>query len=638
MRISSFGQNDLYISLHLLAIEPALRGLLIGGEYGTGKSSIVRALRPLWGDRPFVEVPISCTTDRLLGSMDWGKTLQEGRAHFIKGLIAQAHGGVLFLDNIHLFPSEILFPILYTLETGRIPSSGSPSDNGASIQISLIGTYNPSEGGLPDYLVQKMGMHVFTRTITHLPIRMYMTKRLYELPPPSHDDILRIERARRLLPKIRTYPQHIQLIAELAQRMGIQNNASEILVLRGAKAHAALHLREEVNEQDVYLSARLIFSDKIAAVEKLGSERPSDGRTQKQDATADERAEEHTNAATNPPTKSELQPPDDGSGPNSDGTQAITQPDRQQEHSASKSTIKELSKEINYEDAGPVDIPPIEGKHRGGKHVLAGSHVQTLNYRRGRHVRSVPGQPKQGKVDIIATIQAAIAGGGLSPSSDKPLHIRPEHFRIKQFRQKSGLLFIIAVDGSGSMAINRLHAARQCVAHLLQKSYAYRDKVSLLYFRQSEARWILYPGQSLTRAQHSLQKFPVGGRTPLSDALMKIHTMAHKARQHWHVAGTVLYLFTDGKANQPLAAVTHNGRKEVIARQEIRRLAKNLQPHLLKAVVFDTRCYYQQDSEARDVAKWLGAEYHYMPKRQKDSAILHIVDASVEQIRKGQTP
>gem|GEM_PF-4977339 len=248
------------------------------------------------------------------------------------------------------------------------------------------------------------------------------------------------------------------------------------------------------------MAARLIFSDKIAAVEKLGSERSSDGRTQQQNASADDRANERTHAPTSNTAKSGAQPADDGSGPNIRGAHAITHPDRGQQHSSSKSTIKELSREINYEDAAPVDISPIEGKHRGGRNVVGGSHVHTLNYRRGRHVRSVPGQPKQGKVDIIATIQAAIAGGRLSPSSGKPLDIRPEHFRIKQFRQKSGLLFIIAVDGSGSMAINRLHAAKQCVGHLLQKSYVYRDKVSLLYFRQNEARWILHPGQSLTRA------------------------------------------------------------------------------------------------------------------------------------------
>lgn len=182
------------------------------------------------------------------------------------------------------------------------------------------------------------------------------------------------------------------------------------------------------------------------------------------------------------------------------------------------------------------------------------------------------------------------------------------------------------------MALNRLGAARKSAISLLEKAYVYRDKVAMLYFRHNDAKMILAPGNSIAKACRSLKSFPAGGKTPLSAALLKSLALAKQAESRWEVAGTVLILFTDGRANQPLKPLGEGEFNEVVAWREVERLSLALREKLTASIFFDTRRYFVPHSEGKDVADWLGAHYFYLPRAQPEK-VSKLVEQKVAEVR-----
>ncbi len=291
---------------------------------------------------------------------------------------------------------------------------------------------------------------------------------------------------------------------------------------------------------------------------------------------------------------------------------------------------------FNDEDAGTVYMPEISSDTKKTKG--SGRHVNAFNAWRGRHIRSVPGHPNRGRIDLLATLKAAALSASFkkkktNPQNEVSFDVHHSDYRVKQFSHKSGLLFIFAVDGSGSMAINRLGAARKAAISLLEKSYVHRDKVAMLYFRHKEAKMILAPGNSISRATQALKKFPAGGKTPISAALVKSLALAKQAESRWEVAGTVLIMFTDGRANQPFRAGSEGASNETVAMNEVKHLCLALQDKLTASIFFDTRRYFVPYSEGKDLAEWLGAHYFYLPKA-KHEEVTKRMEQQISKLRK----
>ena len=235
-----------------------------------------------------------------------------------------------------------------------------------------------------------------------------------------------------------------------------------------------------------------------------------------------------------------------------------------------------------------------------------------LNFKRGRHLRSIPGRPGKGRIDVPATLKAAMLN---RPAGETGIpQIRREDYRIKQYRQRNGLLFIFAVDGSGSMAINHFGAAKGAALALLEKAYIFRDQVAMIYFRHKEANLLLAPGTSLAKASSALNRIPAGGRTPIAAALVKSMKLTRQALARREVGGVVLLLFTDGRANQPLRETGSEQDREGCAMRELRPLCESLREQLDACIVFDTRRSRKVCESGRDLAQWLNARYVHLPR------------------------
>ncbi|MDH5400018.1 MAG: AAA family ATPase [Cyclobacteriaceae bacterium] len=619
--MSSFpGLNDPFLALSLAAISPGLKGVLIGGPSGTGKTVMARAARTLFPKNcPFVNVPLGCTIDRLVGGVDLDRSRQTGRLMASPGLLAQANGGVLYIDEINLLPPELASVVLQALTDEEVNLEREGLSQAFPTKFTLVGTFNPEERPLSKAFTDRLAFAVYAKTINHLGWRMLVAARAsrkLEMPP---DVVARTKRGREIYPEVQITTGQMEELCKFAQMMGIQGNRLDIFAVRCAKANAALHLRVPVTQSDLDLAKRLIYMSRVGENPlPFDDELESAHRSDKS-----HRRKENKTGSKQPTDK----PEDKGGDKPTDKTKPSQQEGRSKENRTLNQDIipeNEVA-EMNFL------MPSFDGKK--GRARMSGKHQTALNDQRGRHVRSVPGHPSKGRVDLIATLKsAAIFHATMPGNKNKVIKIRKEDFHIKQFHQRSGLLFIFAVDGSGSMAINHFEAAKGAALSLLEKAYVFRDKVAMVYFRHKEAQLLVKPGSSLSSAAQALSKVRAGGKTPVTHALLKTLDLAKKANANREVPGAVLILFTDGKANQPFHEVEGTP-PEKIARNELMPLCQQLKDTLTACIMFDTRIGKAENPYGRELASWLGA--HYLRLRKAGAAnVVNQVNEEVQHLRK----
>lgn len=275
----------------------------------------------------------------------------------------------------------------------------------------------------------------------------------------------------------------------------------------------------------------------------------------------------------------------------------------------------------------PAELEELPFRHvRRGR---SGSRGAT-DGNRGRHVRSIPGDPRRARIDASATLRVAapwqpwrrqneapptddatnFGQNGEDAAAARPVLFQPSDIRVKQYRSKAGALFCFAVDASGSMALHRMRQAKGAVHALLAKAYVKRDRVALLAFRGKEAELLLPPSQSVELASRALDRLPTGGGTPLASALLLAETVAQQAKSRG-IQQTILILLTDGRANVPLEEGNN-------VREELQKVGKFIAASSLQVMVIDTQRSYLSRGEARQLAEWLGADYAYLPNADSE--------------------
>jgi magnesium chelatase subunit D len=291
-------------------------------------------------------------------------------------------------------------------------------------------------------------------------------------------------------------------------------------------------------------------------------------------------------------TENEEEPPDDETQPESDLT--VTPLEEQ--------IFQALASELP-EDLDELPFRMVRRGRTGSRGATAG--------KRGRHVRSLPGDPRQMRIDVSATLRCAAPWQPLrrqainGAAGDRTLFFEPSDIRVKQYRSKAGALFCFGVDASGSMALHRMRQAKGAVHVLLEKAYVKRDRVALIAFRGQNAELLMPPTQSVELARRALDLLPTGGGTPLASGLLLACDVAQQARMRG-IMQTVLILLTDGRANVALQAGNE-------ITQELQQIGGYVAQSGLHVIVVDTQRSYLSRGEARKLADWLGGEYAYLP-------------------------
>jgi magnesium chelatase subunit D len=411
------------------------------------------------------------------------------------------------------------------------------------------------------------------------------------------------------LPQVQILDEQLMALSEIALRLGVMGNRVDLFAAWAAKASAALEGRTEINEDDLKTAVQLVLLPRATQMPAPPPEEPEEPE---------------------PP-----EPPEPPESEDKEDEPPENEP-KQEEPQIEDLVMSALETEL------PADILALMQARQ--QRAKAGSRGETYNWKRGRHIQSVPGEPGQGRIAITATLRAAAPFQNIR-KNEKPaikrdktprVQVRADDLRIKRYKDKAGVLFVFVVDASGSMALNRMREAKGAVTQLLQQAYVHRDKVALIAFRGREAEVLLPPSQSVELAKRSLDVLPTGGGTPLSSALLSAFNMSESAKRQG-IFKTMIVLITDGRGNvllneDELTATLTKDERKTRATQEVEQLAGVLAMAGMSTVVLDTQTSFLSKGEAANLAKKLGGNYIYLP-RADARVIANTVSNAAETLR-----
>ncbi|MGW2813143.1 putative cobaltochelatase [Streptomyces sp. NPDC001415] len=586
------GMDDLRLALLLNAVSPAVGGVLVRGEKGTAKSTAVRALADLLPevavvagcrfscdpaapdarcpDGPhesgpgtaraarMVELPVGASEDRLVGALDIERALGEGVKAFEPGLLADAHRGILYVDEVNLLHDHLIDLLLDAAAMG----SSYVEREGVSVRHAarflLVGTMNPEEGELRPQLLDRFGLTVEVAASREPEQRVEVVRRrlAYDDDPAAFaarwadaEGALRerIVAARELLPSVVLGDAVLLQIAATCAAFEVDGMRADIVMARTATALAAWAGRTEVTSEDVRQAALL-------ALPHRRRRNPFDAPGLDQDKL-DETLEQFQDE-----DEGDDDPDPGPEGPGGGGGGVPPQgdsPESPAESPESPESSDAVEPPASPAPSGPGERAAVKAAEPFRTKMLSVPGLgEGAAGRRSRartdHGRTTGSRRPQGaltKLHLTATVQAAAPHQRARGRSGRGLVVRRDDLRQATREGREGNLVLFVVDASGSMAARqRMSAVKGAVLSLLLDAYQRRDKVGLITFRGKEADLALPPTSSVDAAAARLESLPTGGRTPLAAGLLKAHDVLRVERLRDPARRPLLVVVTDGRA------------------------------------------------------------------------------------------
>ncbi len=610
------GQDQLRLSLILCAVHPGIGGVLVRGEKGTAKSTVVRALATLLpavddedGSRPakLVELPVGATEDRVVGSIDLEKVLRDGERAFQPGLLAAAHRGVLYVDEVNLLHDHLVDVLLDAAAMGRVHVERDGVSHSHPAQFVLVGTMNPEEGELRPQLLDRFGLAVEVTASRDVDVRMNVVRRRmnYERDPHAfaaefrNDDIAVAEQilaARKILDDVVLSDKELRRIAALCASFDVDGMRADLVLARTASAHAAWRGASEVAEEDVRIAAELALPHRRR---RDPFDEPGIDDKQLDDAMRDaaEQAEQQPDPDPDPDGGGAPEPeaPDDGSQSQSQSQSSDSESSDSRDESKQPPPSSGAGSEKQAGTPGAqfrarlLEVPGVGEGAPGRRSRSRSSH--------GRSVRPTV-EPGRG-LHLVGTLIAAAEQQVVRGRTAGRLKLEPADLRgaIKEGRE--GNLIVFVVDASGSMAArDRLSAVTGAVLSLLRDAYQRRDKVAVITVRGTQAETVLPPTSSVDVAVTRLRKMKTGGRSPLAQGFLQARELVLRERVRDPLRRALLVALTDGRATGGTDPV---GRARIAAR----RIASDK----IASVVVDCESGMVRLGLAADFAACLGGGY-----------------------------
>ncbi|MGI5083788.1 ATP-binding protein [Treponema putidum] len=272
------GQEDIKLAIILNLICPEISGVLIRGEKGTGKSTIVRGIGDLMqrhGESlKVVELPINATEDRVAGSIDIERVLKTGEKVLQKGILAEADGNILYADEINLLEDYIVDLLLDAAAMGINTIERDGISYSHSSKFILIGTMNPEEGELRPQLLDRFGLLVDVKSEKDGALRKEIIKKrlAFETDPvefinSSYQEekklVSKIKEAQKHFPYIKVRDEILNLVVSLSIGLNVDGHRGDLTLVRAAKAYAAFRERDEVTKDDIIRLAQMVYSHRL---------------------------------------------------------------------------------------------------------------------------------------------------------------------------------------------------------------------------------------------------------------------------------------------------------------------------------------------------------------------------------------
>jgi magnesium chelatase subunit D len=635
------GQEKMKKSLALNAINPGICGVLIRGEKGTAKSTVVRGLAELLPELTIVQgckygcdpemperlcsecreklasgeelkmskrkmrvinLPINATQDRVAGTIDIEHAIKKGEKKFEPGILAEANRGILYVDEVNLLGDHIVDILLDSAAMGVNVVEREGVSYSHPAHFILAGTMNPEEGELRPQLLDRFGLCVDVEGLKDLKSRVDVIRRriMYESDPHPFSEAWKdrqkelsdmIVEAIRLLPEVEVPDMILEMIIRISIDLGVDGHRADIIMIKTASTIAAFHGRKDVGEDDVREAAELVYPHRMkkkpfeqTTENNKINEAVDNNQPQEQQQQQQQQQDQDTGA-----------PPEEG-------------PDKNGEQSDQGSGNEQI-----FGIGGPMNIRPIAPKKDRELRSHSGKRGDSLtDTTSGVYIRSE--DLKEGESDIAfdATIRAAAPFQKSREKADMAIAISKSDLKKKIREKKVGSTILFVVDASGSMgARQRMEAAKGAVMSFLVDAYQHRDRVGMIAFRGKSAELLLPPTSSVELAKKSLESLPTGGKTPLAQGLMLgLETLRNEIKLH---PGTmpVMVLVTDGKAN-----VSLNEKQPV---EEVLDIAKKLAKENISIMILDTENDFISLGLSRSIAEASKAAYHKLDEISQGS-------------------
>ncbi|WP_322920380.1 magnesium chelatase subunit D family protein [Nocardioides renjunii] len=620
--------DDMTLALVLTTISPEVGGVLVRGEKGTAKSTTVRALASVLppievvtGDRfssapgdtspdgtwpldaetetrpvRLVELPVGATEDRVLGSLHLSKVLADGVAEYEPGLLARAHRGILYVDEVNLLHDHLVDLLLDAAAMGRSTVERDGVSVAHAARFVLVGTMNPEEGELRPQLLDRFGLTVEIAAPRDPRLRAEVVRRrlAFDADPEafvaSYADAERaltdrIVAARKLLPEVELTDAVLTKVAEVCAAFEVDGMRADIVTTRTAVAHAAWHGRTTVTRADIRQAALL-------ALPHRRRRNPFDAPGLDEDLLdailGDEEPEPE------PPLPPEPEGDGDGEGPDSDRegldtpprSSGATRPPNNSDGGDQPSETEDRGLDTPPRPSGATR-PPIEGEGatrppsegeggQGPTSVIGASDPYKVRRfevtgtgagESGKRSRALTTNGRragidptgQGGLHLVETIRAAAPHQRGRGRTDGRIRFEQADLRTARREGREANLVLFCVDASGSMAARkRMEQVKTAILSLLLDAYQRRDKVGLVTFRADSAEVALPPTHSVDIAAKRLADLPAGGRTPLAEGLLAAAEVLRIERVRDPRRRPLLIVVTDGRATHGTDAVTRS--------------------------------------------------------------------------------
>lgn len=610
----------------LTLVNPFAGGLLLSGEKGTGKSTLVRSARELV-DAPWVEIPISITEDRLFGSIDTEEAIRSGHKKLLPGLIDEADQGIIYIDDVNLLRDDLLSAVLNIREAGsyRLERDGLSEERQTSFTV--LAVMNPESGTLSASSLDRFGLFAEADPSYDDETRLEIIRRVLDFEKDGlafrakwqeETDALKkkIRDARAALSLVEVSSAMIQLAAVYTLKAHVAGHRADIYLIEAARAKAALEGRKYVLPKDLEKAAEFVLPHRMRKAEEQQAE------------PAEEMPQEHPEEDNKPQQEEEQQTPQDNEfshppeaqPPQMDTEDADDSNHEQNEDNAQMSNPRGQSRE-RIDDADlHVNLPPMwiePSKDRKPKKGSGKRSLTMTELMQGRYVRAEIPKAKTSDIAFDATLRAAAPYQKARPSNGCAVVIRKDDLRSKIREKRTGNIFLFVVDASGSMgARERMKTVKGVIFKILLDAYQKRDRVGMVAFRKNQAEVLLPVTRSVDFAQKKLASMPTGGKTPLAKGLLKAEDVLDMLYRQDANQDPVMILITDGRATSPL----NKGTNPVTdALEEAKRIGRRNIP----VAVIDTESGFIKLGLAKKLAKAMGASYFQVDKISEDQ-LLHI--------------
>ena len=595
------GQEQAKTAILLNIINPKIGGVLLSGEKGTGKTTLIRGLNQLDSKIEVINVPLNTTEDRLLGGIDFEKTLSSGKRVSSSGLLKRANKNILYVDEINLL-GDYLLNSIFEANSQKI---NLVEREGVSLEedsdFILIGSMNPEEGKLRNQFLEKFGLYVNLKGSEYLEERVEIVKRRLDFEKDKENFVKKYEResrflkeklviSRELIKNIEIGQELINLAMKIVLESNVAGNNVEYILLETSKAIAAYNGRNYINIEDLKEASKFVLLHRINKSQDQGQEsKNSEGKNNSQNGNENSSSSNNEDKKEKKSSKNEM-----NSDLNSEKNEVDDEKINSFENEDKNYSIGEIFK-VKKIDFGDLKKEKILG---------SGKRCKTISDSlKGRYVKSIIPKGKVKDLAFDATLRAAAPYQRLLEKNGMAIVIKKEHIREKIREKRIGTSILFTVDASGSMgAHERMKEVKGAIFSLLKDAYEKRDRIGLVAFRKDSAEELLPMTRSIELANKKLKDLPVGGKTPLHKGLEKSYTILLNEKKKNKNIVPVLVLVTDGKIS------TKENSENIFS--NLLKFCEKIRESKIKVIVIDSEKGRIKLNMAKDINEKLGGKYY----------------------------